>query len=211
MAILITAKDLIKDYGKGKDKIRAVGPIDFTIVEGSFTVILGKSGSGKSTLLNLLAGLDNITEGSLVVDGPSLGNINSGKQLATQSSAATKEIEKIVSTIQRETSEVTQAMELSTSQVVEGTKSVEQTKLSLKEIISQSKEIDAFLQSISKSAIEQVKSSESMKLVMAGVAEVSTQTSVSSSQVSTSLQATVAIARELQTVVGKFKVNADKN
>ena len=79
MAILITAKDLIKDYGKSKDKIRAVGPIDFTIVEGSFTVILGKSGSGKSTLLNLLAGLDNITEGSLVVDGQSLGNINSGK------------------------------------------------------------------------------------------------------------------------------------
>jgi methyl-accepting chemotaxis protein PixJ len=132
-------------------------------------------------------------------------------QLATQSSAATKEIEKIVSTIQRETSEVTQAMELSTAQVVEGTKSVEQTKLSLKEIIDQSKEIDAFLQSISQSAIEQVKSSESMKLVMAGVAEVSAQTSTSSSQVSNSLQATVAIARELQAVVGKFKVNADKN
>jgi methyl-accepting chemotaxis protein PixJ len=132
-------------------------------------------------------------------------------QLATQSSAATKEIEKIVSTIQRETSEVTQAMELSTAQVVEGTKSVEQTKLSLKEIIDQSKEIDAFLQTISESAIEQVKSSESMKLVMAGVAEVSAQTSTSSSQVSNSLQATVAIARELQAVVGKFKVNADKN
>ncbi len=132
-------------------------------------------------------------------------------QLATQSSAATKEIEKIVTTIQRETSEVTQAMELSTAQVVEGSKAVELTKLSLKEIIDQSKEIDVFLQSISESAIEQVASSESMKLVMAGVAEVSAQTSTSSSQVSTSLQATVAIARELQAVVGKFKVNADKN
>ncbi len=132
-------------------------------------------------------------------------------QLATQSSAATKEIEKIVSTIQRETGEVTQAMELSTAQVVEGTKSVEQTKLSLKEIIDQSKEIDTFLQSISESAIEQVKSSESVKLVMAGVAEVSAQTSTSSSQVSNSLQATVAIARELQAVVGKFKVNASNN
>jgi methyl-accepting chemotaxis protein PixJ len=132
-------------------------------------------------------------------------------QLATQSSAATKEIEKIVSTIQRETSEVTQAMELSTAQVVEGSKAVEQTKLSLKEIIDQSKEIDVFLQSISVSAIEQVASSESMKLVMAGVAEVSAQTSTSSSQVSNSLQATVAIANELQAVVGKFKVNADNN
>jgi methyl-accepting chemotaxis protein PixJ len=132
-------------------------------------------------------------------------------QLATQSATATKEIEKIVETIQRETSEVTQAMELSTSQVVEGTKSVELTKLSLKEIIEQSKQIDGFLQSIANSAVEQVASSESMKQVMASVASVSNRTSSSSEQVSNSLQATVAITRELQEVVGKFKVNNDQN
>jgi methyl-accepting chemotaxis protein PixJ len=132
-------------------------------------------------------------------------------QLATQSSAATKEIEKIVSTIQRETGEVSQAMELSTAQVVEGTRAVEQTKLSLKEIIDQSKEIDTFLKSISASAIEQVRSSEAVQQIMVGVAQVSSRTSTSSVQVSNSLQATVAITRELEAVVGKFKVNADKN
>jgi methyl-accepting chemotaxis protein PixJ len=132
-------------------------------------------------------------------------------QLATQSATATKEIEKIVETIQRETSEVTQAMEISTSQVVEGTKSVELTKLSLKEIIEQSKQIDGFLQSIANSAVEQVASSESMKQVMASVASVSNRTSSSSEQVSNSLQATVAITRELQAVVGKFKINNDQN
>jgi methyl-accepting chemotaxis protein PixJ len=132
-------------------------------------------------------------------------------QLATQSSAATKEIEKIVSTIQRETGEVSQAMELSTAQVVEGTKAVEQTKLSLKEIIDQSKEIDTFLKSISASAIEQVRSSEAVQHIMAGVAQVSSHTSTSSVQVSNSLQATVAITRELEAVVGKFKVDADNN
>ncbi|MFM2304256.1 MAG: hypothetical protein RLZZ135_1666, partial [Cyanobacteriota bacterium] len=70
-------------------------------------------------------------------------------QLAAQSAAATKEIEKIVETIQRETSAVAQAMELSTAQVVEGTQSVEQTKTSLKQIIALSNQMDAFLQSIS--------------------------------------------------------------
>ncbi len=132
-------------------------------------------------------------------------------QLATQSATATKEIEKIVETIQRETSEVTQAMELSTTQVVEGTRAVEQTKLSLQEIIEQSQQIDAFLQSIATSAIEQAESSDAVTQVMTYVAQVSNQTSTSSEQVSNSLQATATITRELQAIVGKFKVNADHN
>jgi methyl-accepting chemotaxis protein PixJ len=132
-------------------------------------------------------------------------------QLATQSATATKEIEKIVETIQRETSEVTQAMELSTTQVVEGTRAVELTKLSLQEIIEQSQQIDAFLQSIAISAIEQAESSQAVTQVMTYVAQVSNQTSSSSEQVSNSLQATATITRELQTIVGKFKVNADQN
>jgi putative ABC transport system ATP-binding protein len=79
MAILITAKNLKKSYGKGKDTVHALGPIDFTVVEGSFTIILGKSGSGKSTLLNLLSGLDNATDGSLVVAGETLSKFKSAK------------------------------------------------------------------------------------------------------------------------------------
>jgi methyl-accepting chemotaxis protein PixJ len=132
-------------------------------------------------------------------------------QLATQSATATKEIEKIVETIQRETSEVTQAMELSTTQVVEGTRAVEQTKLSLQEIIEQSQRIDVFLQSIATAAIEQAESSQAVTQVMTYVAQVSNQTSTSSEQVSNSLQATATITRELEAIVGKFKVNADHN
>ena len=132
-------------------------------------------------------------------------------QLATQSATATKEIEKIVETIQRETSEVTQAMELSTTQVVEGTRAVEQTKLSLQEIIEQSQQIDVFLQSIATAAIEQAESSQAVTQVMTDVAQISNQTSTSSEQVSNSLQATATITRELQAIVGRFKVNADHN
>ncbi|WP_295618352.1 methyl-accepting chemotaxis protein [Chamaesiphon sp. GL140_3_metabinner_50] len=132
-------------------------------------------------------------------------------ELAAQSAAATKEIEKIVETIQRETSAVAQAMELSTAQVVEGTQSVEQTKTSLKQIIALSNQMDAFLQSISTATIDQVETSQAVKVDMAAVALISEQTSDSSKQVSTSLQQTVTIAQALQASVGKFKVNADRN
>ncbi len=131
-------------------------------------------------------------------------------ELAAQSAAATKEIEKIVENIQRETSAVAQAMELSTAQVVEGTQSVEQTKTSLKQIIELSNQMDAFLKSISTATIDQVETSQAVKVDMAAVALISTQTSDSSKQVSTSLQATVTIAQALQASVGKFKVD-DRN
>ncbi len=131
-------------------------------------------------------------------------------ELAAQSAAATKEIEKIVETIQRETSAVAQAMELSTTQVVEGTQSVEQTKTSLKQIIALSNQMDTFLQSISIATIDQVATSQAVKVDMAAVALISEQTSDSSKQVSTSLQQTVTIAQALQASVGKFKVD-DRN
>jgi methyl-accepting chemotaxis protein PixJ len=132
-------------------------------------------------------------------------------ELAAQSAAATKEIEKIVENIQRETSAVAQAMELSTTQVVEGTQSVEQTKTSLKQIIELSNQMDAFLKSISVATIDQVETSQAVKVDMAAVALISEQTSDSSKQVSTSLQQTVTIAQALQASVGKFKVDVDRN
>lgn len=129
-------------------------------------------------------------------------------ELAAQSAAATKEIEKIVETIQRETSAVAQAMELSTTQVVEGTQSVEQTKTSLKQIIELSNQMDTFLKSISTATIDQVATSQAVKQDMTAVALISEQTSDSSKQVSSSLQQTVTIAKALQASVGKFKVDA---
>jgi putative ABC transport system ATP-binding protein len=43
--------------------------IDIAIPRGQFAAIMGPSGSGKSTLLGLLAGLDNATEGRILLDG----------------------------------------------------------------------------------------------------------------------------------------------
>jgi ABC-type sugar transport system ATPase subunit len=49
--------------------IEAVGPLDLTVDEGALFVIVGPSGSGKSTLLRLIAGLEQLTAGSLWIDG----------------------------------------------------------------------------------------------------------------------------------------------
>ncbi|MEA5535876.1 methyl-accepting chemotaxis protein [Crocosphaera sp. XPORK-15E] len=128
-------------------------------------------------------------------------------QLAAQSAAATKEIEKIVETIRQETSAVVEAMELGTTQVVEGTRLAEKTKASLGQIVEVSRQIDQLLESISQATVSQAHTSQSVTQLMEEVAKVSQKTSDSSRQVSGSLQETVAIANQLQASVGTFKVN----
>ncbi|NJL83663.1 MAG: GAF domain-containing protein [Chloroflexaceae bacterium] len=126
--------------------------------------------------------------------------------LATQSAKATKEIEKIVEAIQRETAQVVEAMETGTAQVAQGTHLVAQTKESLAEIVEVSRQIDGLLQSISTATVSQAQTSQSVTELMQQVAAVSERTSGASHQISTALQTTVAIAQHLQASVQTFKV-----
>ncbi len=126
--------------------------------------------------------------------------------LAAQSAEATKEIEQIVENIQSETGEVVDAMERGTTQVVEGTRQVEEAKESLQQIVKVSRQIDELLQSISSATVSQTEASEVVKQLMQQVTQSSERTSDTSRQVSGSLQETVAIAQRLQASVGTFKV-----
>lgn len=128
-------------------------------------------------------------------------------ELAVRSAAATQEIEQIVENIQRETSEVVQAMEIGTTQVVEGTRIVEEAKQSLSEILDVSLQIDSLVQSISTATASQVETSQSVSQLMKDIAAVSQRTSDSSRQVSESLQQTVEISQQLQQTVETFKVS----
>lgn len=128
-------------------------------------------------------------------------------ELAARSAAATQEIEEIVENIQRETSEVVQAMEVGTIQVVEGTRIVEDAKQSLNQILDVSRQIDSLVHSISTATASQVQTSQTVSQLMKDIAAVSQRTSDSSRQVSQSLQQTVEISQELQETVGTFKVN----
>ncbi|MFN6518842.1 MAG: methyl-accepting chemotaxis protein [Nostoc sp. CreGUA01] len=128
-------------------------------------------------------------------------------ELAIRSAAATQEIEEIVGNIQRETSEVVQAMEIGTTQVVEGTRIVEEAKESLSQILDVSRQIDFLVQSISTATASQVETSQSVSQLMKDIAAVSQRTSDSSVQISQSLQETVEISQQLQETVGTFKVS----
>lgn len=77
---VVEFKDVVKTYGSGEALQYAVNHIDFTIDEGEFVVILGQSGAGKSTVLNILGGMDQPTEGKVIVDDKEITGMND-KQL----------------------------------------------------------------------------------------------------------------------------------
>ena len=62
---LLEIKNITKKYG---DNI-AVDNVDLTIYEGEIFALLGSSGCGKSTLLRMIAGFENPTSGSILLDG----------------------------------------------------------------------------------------------------------------------------------------------
>lgn len=126
-------------------------------------------------------------------------------QLATQSSQATQEIEQIVENIQLDTSEVVKAMELGTTQVIEGTHLVADAKLCLRQIVDVSHQIDQLVQSISQATVSQVQTAQAVASLMQEIATASEQTADASGQVSRSLQQTVDVAQQLQASVGVFK------
>jgi putative ABC transport system ATP-binding protein len=66
---IIETVDLKKVYGVGDAEVVAVNGISIKIYAGEFVAIMGPSGSGKSTLMNILACLDQPTEGQYILDG----------------------------------------------------------------------------------------------------------------------------------------------
>ena len=130
-------------------------------------------------------------------------------ELAARSAAATQEIEKIVDNIQKETAEVVDAMELGTTQVVEGTHLVEEAKHSLSKILEVSRQIDQLVQSISSATVSQAETSQAVTELMKEIAKVSERTSDSTRLVSGALKETVGIAQELQESVGAFNVGEE--
>jgi len=68
-----------KAYGKGESQIRALDAIDVEFYAGQFTAIMGPSGSGKSTLMHALAGLDELTEGQVLIGDVDITTLNDKK------------------------------------------------------------------------------------------------------------------------------------
>ncbi len=66
---IIEVRGLTKSIDSGTHRVDILRGVDFSVPAGQFVAIMGASGSGKSTLLGLLAGLDTVTSGRVVLDG----------------------------------------------------------------------------------------------------------------------------------------------
>ncbi len=76
---LIEIKNLHKIYTDNSVSVRAVNGVDLTFEEGEFTAIVGPSGSGKTTLLNIIGGLDDATEGTVIIDNVLINQLSARK------------------------------------------------------------------------------------------------------------------------------------
>ncbi|WP_439522810.1 ABC transporter ATP-binding protein [Marivita sp.] len=68
----LTIQQATKSFGE----VRVLHGIDIGIEDGEFVVLVGPSGCGKSTLLRLIAGLEDITTGSILIDGKDISRLH---------------------------------------------------------------------------------------------------------------------------------------
>ena len=68
---MLQLKNITKNYAEGTNTVRALRGVSLNFREHEFVAILGQSGCGKTTMLNIIGGLDQYTDGDLIIDGTS--------------------------------------------------------------------------------------------------------------------------------------------
>jgi ABC-type lipoprotein export system ATPase subunit len=77
---IIQASDVHKIYNSSQVKVHALRGVDLNIQRGEMLAIMGPSGCGKTTLLNTLSGLDDLTDGQVIVDGSPIHEMSDKKR-----------------------------------------------------------------------------------------------------------------------------------
>jgi multiple sugar transport system ATP-binding protein len=67
----VTLRNIRKKYGE----VEIIKGVDLDVADREFVVFVGPSGCGKSTLLRMIAGLESITDGDLLIDGVKANDI----------------------------------------------------------------------------------------------------------------------------------------
>ena len=70
----------LESIHKNFDEVSVIKGVDIEIHDGEFVVFVGPSGSGKSTLLRMIAGLEDISSGRLMIDGEEMNDVPPSKR-----------------------------------------------------------------------------------------------------------------------------------
>ena len=80
-AIVVETQDLHKIYSQGTpQEVHALRGVNLKINRGEMVAIMGPSGCGKSTLLNMIGGLDEPTEGTVIIDGNDVAHLSDNER-----------------------------------------------------------------------------------------------------------------------------------
>ncbi|TVR49690.1 MAG: ABC transporter ATP-binding protein [Puniceicoccaceae bacterium] len=79
---MLEVSNLTREFRSGKERLRVLDDVSFTLEAGATCAVVGPSGSGKSTLLGLCAGLDAPTAGGVVLAGKELAGLDEDERAA---------------------------------------------------------------------------------------------------------------------------------
>ncbi|QVM88891.1 type IV pili methyl-accepting chemotaxis transducer N-terminal domain-containing protein [Pseudomonas lalucatii] len=164
------------------------------------------------SLINDIADQTNILALNAAIQASMAGDAGRGfavvadevQRLAERSSAATKQIEALVKTIQTDTNEAVISMEQTTSEVVRGARLAQDAGVALEEIEKVSKTLAALIQNISNAARQQASSAGHISNTMNVIQEITSQTSSGTTATAKSIGTLAKMASEMRKSVSGF-------
>jgi twitching motility protein PilJ len=166
------------------------------------------------SLINDIADQTNILSLNAAIQASMAGDAGRGfavvadevQRLAERSSAATKQIEALVKTIQSDTNEAVISMEHTTAEVVRGARLAQDAGVALEEVENVSTNLAELIQSISNAARQQSSSASHISNTMNVIQEITSQTSSGTNATAHSIGNLADMAFELRSSVAGFKL-----
>ncbi len=166
------------------------------------------------SLINDIADQTNILSLNAAIQASMAGDAGRGfavvadevQRLAERSSAATKQIEALVKTIQTDTNEAVISMEQTTAEVVRGARFAQDAGVALEEIENVSKNLADLIQNISNAARQQSSSAGHISNTMNVIQEITSQTSAGTNATAKSIGKLAELANQLKNSVAGFKL-----